>query len=275
MFYGRSFACHKKSGHGGVSLHNGIAQSCDVYFYNVGRLAGIDTIAKYAELVGLGRKTGIDLPGEKDGVVPSSAWKIRTLREKWYEGETISVAIGQGATTVTPLQLAYAYGGLVNGGVWMKPHLVDDGHPPQVDHKAEFNPANLGKVLDGMCAVVSEGTANASRLPNITMCGKTGSAQRVSNDYLKSRKGGTGGEELKDDAWFVGFASRENPEIVVAVLYENGVHGPLAAPVVRDVIKAYYDKKARQKQGSPAPNLSAALSLTGPGTARAEGAKAR
>jgi len=256
-FFGRYFKCHKKGGHGTVSLHKGLAQSCDVYFYNVGLKAGIDTIAKYAEMVGYGRKTGIDLPGEKEGVVPSSAWKIRTFREKWYEGETVSVAIGQGATTVTPLQMAYAYSGLVNKGVWMRPHVVDDGRKPQVDHTAVINPANLGKVLDGMCGVVNEGgTGAAARLPDIVLCGKTGSAQRASNDFLKTKQGE---EEFKDDAWFVGFASRDNPEIVVAALFENGVHGNFAAPIVRDVVKAYYDKKSRQKQSAPAPNLAAWL----------------
>jgi penicillin-binding protein 2 len=272
-FYGRYFKCHKKGGHGSVSLHKGLAQSCDVYFYNVGRLTGIDTIAKYAEMVGYGRKTGIDLPGEKEGVVPSSAWKVRTFREKWYEGETISVAVGQGATTITPLQLAYAYGGLVNQGVWMRPHVVDDGRRPLVDHTGVINPANLAKVLDGMCAVVNEGgTGAAARLPDIVLCGKTGTAQRASNDFLKTK---VGEEEFKDDAWFVGFASRDNPEIVVAALFENGVHGNYAAPIVRDVVKAYFDKKSRQKQAAPAPDLSASLTLLGPGASAAAGSRPR
>jgi penicillin-binding protein 2 len=257
-FYGHYFKCHKKTGHGRVNLHQAIAQSCDVYFYNVGKMVGIDAIAKYAQMAGLGKKTGIDLPGEKDGVIPSTAWKIRNYREKWYEGETISVAIGQGAVTVTPLQLAYAYSGLLNNGVWMRPHIVDDGHPPQVQHKAELNPANLAKILDGMCAVVNEGGTGASvHMNEIVLCGKTGSAQRVSNDFMKTKQGQ---DAFKDDAWFVGFATRANPEIVVVALYENGVHGPLAAPIVRDVIKAYYDKKARQKQTGAPQNLTAAMS---------------
>ena len=260
-FYGRSFKCHKKTGHGTVNLHSAIAQSCDVYFYNVGKLTGIDTIAKYAQMAGLGRKTGIDLPGEKEGVVPSSAWKIRNYREKWYEGETISVAIGQGAVTVTPLQLAYAYSGLLNNGVWMRPHILDDGHPPVVEHTAEINPLNLAKVLDGMCAVVNEGGTGASvHMNDIVLCGKTGTAQRASNDLLKTK---LGEEAFRDDAWFVGFATRLNPEIVVVALYENGMHGPLAAPIVRDVIKAFYDKKARLKQAGVPQNLAAAVA--GPG----------
>jgi penicillin-binding protein 2 len=264
--FGRFFKCHKKGGHGAVTLHKGITQSCDVYFYNVGLRTGIDAIAKYAEMVGYGRKTGIDLPGEKEGVVPSSAWKIRTFREKWYEGETVSVAIGQGATTITPIQLAYAYSGLVNKGVWMRPHVVNDGRKPQVEHTAAINPLNLGKVLDGMCGVVNEGgTGAAAHMPDIVLCGKTGSAQRVSNDFMKGHKEEE--DEFKDDAWFVGFASRDNPEIVVAALFENGVHGNYAAPIVRDVVKAYFDKKRRQQQPGPPPSLSAALSLAGPARA--------
>jgi penicillin-binding protein 2 len=193
--------------------------------------------------------------------VPSSAWKIRNFREKWYDGETISVAIGQGAVTVTPLQLAYAYSGLLNNGVWMRPHIVDDGHPPQVQHTAEINPANLAKILDGMCAVVNEGGTGASvHMNDIVLCGKTGTAQRASNDLLKTKLGEVA---FRDDAWFVGFATRVNPEIVVVALYENGMHGPLAAPIVRDVIKAFYDKKTRQKQATAPQNLAAAVGRPG------------
>jgi penicillin-binding protein 2 len=262
-FYGRYFKCHTKRGHGTVELHRAIAQSCDVYFYNVGKIIGIDTIAKYASMVGYGRKTGIDMPSEKEGTVPSTAWKIRTKREKWYEGETISVAIGQGATTITPLQLAFAYSGLVNNGVWMKPHIVMDGRPPVVDHSAVIHPENLAKVLDGMCAVVNEGGTGASvHMNDIVLCGKTGTAQRASNDLLKTK---TGDVNFRDDAWFVGFSSRQNPEIVVAALFENGREGPLAAPMVRDVVKAYFDKKGRQKQAAAPQNLSAVVG--GPGQA--------
>jgi penicillin-binding protein 2 len=111
-----------KRGHGGVNMHSGIVHSCDVYFYTVGNKIGIDGIAEYAEQAGIGKKTGIDLPGEAEGLMPSSKWKLRTQREKWYAGETISVSIGQGAVTVTPIQLATAIGGMANGGTWFKPH---------------------------------------------------------------------------------------------------------------------------------------------------------
>lgn len=239
-YYGRPFKCHKRGGHGTVDLHRGMAQSCDVFFYAVGNKLGIDNIAKYAEMAGLGKKTGIDLPQEKEGVVPSSRWKIRTQREKWYAGETISVAIGQGALTVTPLQLAHAIGGIAMRGTWMRPHVVATDKP-QVRLKADLDPENVARVVNGMYAVVNEwGTGAASRIPGIEFCGKTGTAQKASNDLLKTLKG----EEWKDNAWFVGYAPKVEPEIVVAALFENGEHGDMAAPIVRDVVKAYFDKKA-------------------------------
>jgi len=248
-FYGRYFKCHKKGGHGTVSLHKALAQSCDVYFYTVGNRLGIDKIAEYAELAGFGKKTGIDLPGEKEGTMPSSKWKIRALREKWYAGETISVAIGQGYVTTSPLQLAHAIGGLVAGGVWMRPHIVREAKAATAARKADLKVENVMRVINGMYAVVNEGgTGGGSRIPGIEFCGKTGSAQRASNELMKL---GKLGDEYKDDAWFVGFAPRSAPEIVVAALFENGVHGTLAGPIVRDVIKAYFDKKARIEKKQP------------------------
>jgi penicillin-binding protein 2 len=246
-FYGRYFKCWSK--HGGVELHRGIVQSCDTFFYNVGNRLGIDRIAQYAEMVGFGKKTGIDLPHEAEGVVPSSKWKIRNFREKWYPGETISVSIGQGATTVTPIQLAVAMGGIAVGGMWFPPHLIKDAPRLLPTRRAEINLENVQKVVSGMCGVVNEGgTGVRARLPGIEVCGKTGTAQLASNELLK---GTAYGAAHKDNAWFVGFAPREAPEIVVAALFEGGEHGQLAAPIVRDVMKAYFDKKARLSQPRP------------------------
>lgn len=267
-FYGRYFKCHKKSGHGTVTVRTALAQSCDVFFYTVGNRLGIDKIAKYAALAGLGKKTGIDMTGEKEGTVPSSAWKIRNFREKWYAGETISVSIGQGALTVTPLQLASAIGGIATGGVWMRPHLVKESKNEVPARRAELSPENINLVIDGMWAVVNGGgTGYAARIPGIDVCGKTGTAQLASNDFLKSQKLG---KDFYDNAWFVGFAPRSSPEIVVAALFENGEHGPAAAPIVRDVIKAYFDKKARkQGQGQPKVNLAKDMFLSpAPGVAQ-------
>jgi penicillin-binding protein 2 len=246
-FYGRYFKCWGK--HGTVGLHEGLVHSCDTFFYNVGNRLGIDRIAQYADMVGYGHKTGIDLPHEAEGLVPSSRWKIRNFREKWYPGETISVSIGQGATTVTPLQMAAAIGGIAIGGMWFQPHMIAEAHLLPA-RRGDVNLENIQKVIDGMYGVVNEagGTGGRARLPGIEVCGKTGTAQLASNDLLK---GTSYGLTHKDNAWFVGFAPRQNPEIVVAALFESGEHGQLAAPIVRDVLKAYFDKKARLSQPQP------------------------
>jgi len=243
VFYGKLFHCDLKTGHGTLDLHRAIVHSCDVYFFNVGNRINIDTIAEYANLAGLGKKTGIDLPAEAEGVIPSSKWKLRTQREKWYAGETISVAIGQGPVTVTPIQLASAIGGLALGGEWHRPHLVKET-TPEPPHRADLNPDNVATVKSGMYGVVNEGGTGASaRINGIQVCGKTGSAQRISNELAKSNR--ELAREMKDNGWFVGFAPCDHPEIVVAALYEASEHGYLAAPIVRDVIKAYFDKKVR------------------------------
>jgi penicillin-binding protein 2 len=243
-FYDRFFRCHRAGGHGRVGLYQAIAQSCDVFFYNVGNRLGIDAIARYAELAGFGRVTGVDLPHEASGLVPSTRWKVRTMRQRWYAGETISVAIGQGALTVTPLQLAHAIGGLSLGGVWHRPHLVRDETGKVRPRVADFNVRHAVEIVRGMWGVVNDGGTGArARLPGIEVCGKTGTAQLASNEVLRNTK--LGGS-LKDNAWFVGFAPHENPEIVVAVLFEGGEHGQLAAPIARDVLKCYFDKKAKR-----------------------------
>jgi penicillin-binding protein 2 len=167
---------------------------------------------------------------------------MRLFRQKWYAGETISVSIGQGALTVTPLQLARAIGGIATGGVWQKPHLVIDEAPKEPARKGDLKIDNVLQVIDGMHAVTVSGTGRRAAIPNIEVCGKTGTAQLASNELLKS----AAGRHMKDNAWFVGFAPRQSPEIVVVALFEAGEHGNLAAPIVRDVMKAYFDKRARK-----------------------------
>ena len=250
-FYGRQFKCHifGKGGHGHVELHDAIVKSCDIFFYNLGKRLGIDRISYYASQLGLGRHTGIDLPGEQEGLVPSEEWKERTFKQKWYPGETISVAIGQGAITATPLQLAHTIGGVAMGGAFHRPHLLlgaKDTDQPSFP----ISEATTEKISQAMLGVVGEagGTAHLVHLEGIEFCGKTGSAQLISNEG-KARAGHVTGKQLVDNAWFVGFAPRRNPEIVVAVLVEHGVHGAsAAAPVARDIIKAYYDKKSSQEK---------------------------
>src|SRR5215203_2014147 len=254
-FYGRYFRCHLRGGHGRVDLRKAIAQSCDVFFYTLGNKMGIDAIAKYSEMAGLGSKTGIDLPHESEGVVPSSKWKMRSFREKWYAGETISVSIGQGALTVTPLQLAHAIGGIATGGIWTKPHLVVDQAPKEGARRANIQIENVLKVISGMHAVVNGGGTGArAKLPGLEVCGKTGTAQLASNEMLK---GSAAGRAMKDNAWFVGFAPQDAPEIVVVALFEGGEHGNLAAPIVRDVIKSYFDKQVRLNHNTQLASLPA------------------
>ena len=278
FFYGRYFRCHKKGGHGRVTLHDALVQSCDVYFYTLGNRLGIDSIAETSKLVGFGEPTGIDLPHEEDGTVPSTGWKLRFYREKWYAGETISVAIGQGALTTTPLQIASAMGGLALGGEWHQPHLVphdemqsirQDFQPPE-PRRAELDPNAVREIVRGLWGVVNEaGTGVRSRIPGYDVCGKTGTAQVVSRQYAKDHDE----EASKDNAWFVGFAPCEAPEIVVVALHEHGEHGHIAAPIVRDVIKAYFDKKQRtrwtQRKTTSAPAQTASnFSMLAPRSVR-------
>jgi len=245
-FFGHYYMCWGT--HGAVSLHKGMAQSCDSYFYNVGNKTGIESIAFYATQAGLGAKSGIDLPNEAAGTVPSPEWKLRNYRQKWFAGETISVSIGQGALTATPLQIARAIGGLAAGGVWHVPHLTLSATKDEKPHEWAVNAENVRKIVYGTYGVVNEGgTGGRAKLPGVDVCGKTGSAQVASGEYEKTHK------DLKDNAWFVGFAPCYNPEIVVAVLWENvGLHGQFAAPTARDVMKAYFDKKERAAEAEAA-----------------------
>jgi penicillin-binding protein 2 len=257
-WYGNIFHCHSK--HGTVAMHTSIVQSCDVYFYNLGNKLRIDRLAQYAQVSGLGEKTGIDLPGEAEGLVPTEKWSLRTRRDKWYPGETISVSIGQGALEVTPLQLATSIGGLSVGGRWYTPHLLKTAAPPDPKHTAMWSPDNVAKVVSGMYGVVNEGgTGTAAAIPGVTVSGKTGSAQRISNALAKSNSAVA--KENQDNGWFVGFAPRDNPEIVVAVLVEAGIHGgSTAAPIAREVMKAHFDKKQRTARPNPT-DLAAMLHL--------------
>jgi penicillin-binding protein 2 len=237
-FYGHFYKCEKV--HGAIQLHRAIVLSCDAYFYNVGVKLGIDQIAFYGEKAGFGHKTGVDLPGEAEGIMPSTAWKARNYHQKWFGGDTVSVAIGQGAVTVTPIQLASAIGGIAVGGQWHRPHLLIADTKTEQPRVWALKEDNVKKVVAGMYGVVNEGgTGGRAIIPGLRVCGKTGSAQTASLDYAKTHKG------VKDNSWFVGFAPCEAPEIVVATLWEGGVQGAYSAPIVRDVMKAYFDKKAR------------------------------
>lgn len=256
--YGTVRHCWWKAGHGAVQLHHAIVQSCDSYFFTLGDKLGIDVLAHYGDLVGFGKLTGVDLPNEKPGLMPSREWSIRVRHQKYYAGETPSVGVGQGALTVTPLQLARAIGGMAIGGTWFRPHLLKNLTEPERPVRADLDPENVNEVVYGMYGVVNEGgTGTLAKLPDIDVCGKTGSAQVASMAYTKAASAEKDGEDLRDNAWFVGFAPRQDPEIVVAVLVEHGIHGGYEAPIVRDILKAYFDKKARTQALKERENAAA------------------
>src|SRR6202047_821920 len=251
-FYGRRFGCWVKGGHGPVSLEKAIYQSCDVFFYTLPEKFGVDRIARYATALGLGQKTGIDLPNEVSGVMPSEEWKLRNLKQKWFAGARISVGIGQGAVAITPVQLMRAIAAISMGGRMVVPHVVDPTGLPQgyveVNHYTDVknipidaNGWNL--ITDAMGRVLlPEGTAQSAHIPGIDIAGKTGSAQVVS---LATRAKHAHDERLNQNGWFVGFTPRRNPDIIVVVLFEGGEHGRLAARLATQVIKAYVDKQRR------------------------------
>src|SRR5271157_1785219 len=252
-FYGRFFKCWitGHGSHGTVGISKAIYQSCDSYFYTLAEKLGIGRIAKYATMLGLGQKSGVDLPQEVSGVMPSEEWKIRNFKQKWYAGETISVGIGQGAVATTPIQLMRAVGAITSGGVLVRPHVAfPDQFPPGFKQVANYgDKVNIGLdednwmlITDALAQVVSPvGTAPSAALKGIDFAGKTGSAQTISND-LKKRLGAEG-KHFKDNGWFVGVTPRRNPEIVVAVLLEEGEHGYYAARAASKVIKAYVEKQ--------------------------------
>jgi penicillin-binding protein 2 len=243
----------KHRAHGAVNVHSAIRESCDVFFYTMGKMLGIDKIDYFAKGLGLGAKTGIDLPGEASGLIPSPEWVERSFKHKWYAGETISVAIGQGAVLATPLQLANTIGGVAMGGVFYRPHLAFQDQlralgvdpPDSSPHDFPLSENTIAAVKSGMWAVVNEGggTGGAARCPGIDISGKTGTAQVVSQTLQQSAKS----SEFKNTAWFVGYAPSEKPEIVVSALVMRGEHSTVAVPIVRDVIKAYFDKKLGPK----------------------------
>jgi penicillin-binding protein 2 len=252
-FYGRRFGCWVKTGHGAVDLTKAIYQSCDVFFYTLAEKLGIDRIAKYASALGLGQKTGIDLPDEVSGVMPSEEWKIRNFKQKWFAGETISVGIGQGAIAITPVQLMRAISAISMGGRLVVPHVVNPVGLPsnylEVNHYAEvknvpIQPDGWNLITDAMGRVLlPEGTAPSAYVPGIDIAGKTGSAQIVS---LATRAKHANNADLAQNGWFVGFTPRRNPDVVVCVLFEGGEHGRLAARLATQVIKAYVEKQRRQ-----------------------------
>jgi penicillin-binding protein 2 len=258
-FYGRFYKCHLKGGHGVVDMRHAIEKSCNVYFYTIGNMLGVDKIHKWAERLGLAGKTGIDLPNEQESIVPSTEWKMKRTGERWYPGETISVAIGQGQVSVTPASLAEMITTVANGGTRVTPHViraVDEGQgwkmiaPPTVANRVAFRPETLAALHDGLWMVVNgQGTGVRGKIEGRDVSGKTGTAQVISNEG-RARAKGTGAD-LRDHGWFVFFAPRDNPEISGVIFAEHGEHGFLGAPIAKHVMETYFAKK----EGKPLPAL--------------------
>jgi penicillin-binding protein 2 len=249
-FYGRFFHCDRH--HGVLNIEQAIPLSCDTFFYTLAQKLGIDTIAKYATAFGLGSKTGIDLPNEMAGVMPSTQWEMKNFHQRYYPGNTISVGIGQGETQVTPLQLARAVGGIASGGHFVRPHVVmpdqnisadfrqaiQDNFPGSGDKNFPLNQDTWTIITDGMAAATTNGTAAASHIEGIDFAGKTGTAQVVGGGDTHTKGGAK-----TPNSWFVGMVPRRNPEIVIAVLQEHGDWGSLSAHIAAQMVTTYVNKK--------------------------------
>lgn len=235
----RRFRCWKRGGHGQTSLYKALVQSCDVYFYNVGLKLGIDKISRYAFDFGFGKKTGIELPGEKSGFVPTRRWKRRRFKEPWQKGETLNYSIGQGFLLVTPLQLARMIAAVGNGGRLYRPEYILD-EPPDPESRVQVSPAILSSIRKILVGVTEDrhGTARTCLIPGIHVAGKTGTAQVIKQK--KRRESEKMAWKYRDHALFVAIAPADHPQIAVAVIIEHGGHGgSAAAPVAKEVIERW------------------------------------
>jgi penicillin-binding protein 2 len=255
LFGKRHFACWKR--HGTIDFVRAIKESCDVYFYNVGLNLGIDKVAEYARMFGLGDRTGIKIQGEQRGLIPDSQWKAKSFPKDptWQLGETLSVSIGQGYVSVTPLQMASAYAAIGNGGFVYRPYIVRKierinrdkiEFRPELNRKVEVPSEVFDIVKEGLFKVVNEpgGTAFLSKSTKTIISGKTGTAQVKAFTDMKAVKCPALPMQDRHHGWFVGYAPRENPEIAVAVLTEHTCHGALAGHLAQEVIDTYFNKKA-------------------------------
>jgi penicillin-binding protein 2 len=268
-FYGHYYHCDEK--HGAVDIHNAIPYSCDTFYYTLADKLGIDRISRYATEFGFGQKTGIDLPGEQSGLMPSAQWVMRNYHRKWYAGETISVGIGQGAIEATPIQLARIIGGIASDGHMVRPHVVFPNELPQDFYHAildsfpgsgqvdiPIDPTDWMTITDGMAEVTQPGlyhTAGSAHLEGIDLAGKTGTAQVMSHEALdRTNKG----HSTYPNVWFVGVTPRRNPELVVAVLWQHGEFSYYPARIGAQVVQAYVDKQRSLKHNLPANNATTA-----------------
>lgn len=255
-FKGRVYHDWKKAGHGYVDLHRALVESCDIYFYKMGHEIGIDTIARYAKTLGLGSETGLHLGDEKEGLIPSSAWKLKRWHVPWQEGETLSVAVGQSFVLVTPIQMVRLISAIFNGGILFQPQVTKYVNKENEEKLFQFTPNSLSRlsikkenmelVKKALIGVVNEprGTGKAARLDQLEVAGKTGTAQVIS---LPKGKESAREKEIpykfRDHAWFVAIAPSENPTIALAVLIEHsGTGGSVAAPIAKEILKCYFNK---------------------------------
>src|SRR5580693_5205426 len=266
---------HCDEHHGAVDIYNAIPFSCDTFYYMLGDKLGIDRIVKYANEFGYGQKTGIDLPGEQSGLMPSPDWLIKNFHHRWYPDETLDVAIGQGAVEATPIQLARIIGGIASGGHLARPHVVfpdqlssdfnkslEDSFPGTGDAYVPIDPANWEIITNGMAEVTQPGmfhTAGSAHLEGIDIAGKTGTAQEMSHEALEKT---TKGRSTYPNVWFVGLVPRRNPELVVAVLWQNGEFSYYPARIGAQVIAAFVNKK-RRLAGNLPPEKAAAPTEVG------------
>jgi penicillin-binding protein 2 len=252
-FYGRFFHCDKH--HGVLAIEQAIPLSCDTFFYTLAQRLGIDTIAKYATALGLGTRTGIDLPNEMAGIMPSTKWEMKNFHQKYYAGNTISVGIGQGETQVTPLQLARALAGIASNGHLVRPHVVApdqipaqfrqavlDSFPGSGDSTLPLESATWMTITDAMAAATTTGTASAAHIDGVDFAGKTGTAQVVGGGDTHVKGGAK-----TPNSWFVGMVPRRNPELVVAVLQEHGDWGANSAKIAARMVALYVAKKRKQE----------------------------
>jgi penicillin-binding protein 2 len=278
-FHGRFFKCWESNGHGYVNMRHALEKSCNTYFYTIGNLLGVDRIHKWSSVLGLGERSGIDLPNELKGLVPSTEWKQRELKERWYPGETISVSIGQGQVNVTPLSLAVMMMTVANGGTRYTPHVlkaVDDGEgwkpvppaPPQ--SVVRMKDSTVAALHEGLWMVVNAaGTGGRARIHGYNVAGKTGTSQVVSNQGKAAAA--RAGQDVRDHGWFVFFAPHDKPEIAGVIFAEHAEHGYLGAPIAKYAMETYFAKKegrplpALPKPQAPAVITTAAGAPTGPG----------
>lgn len=262
---GRRFSCSRADygAHGVMDVRHAMEKSCNVFFYTVGSKLKIDTIHEYAEKLGIVGKTGIDLPSESTSFVASTEWSLRERKQPWYPGETISVSIGQGAVNVTPIGLATMVATMANGGTLITPHVlraIDTGKGkgweatpiPPPKSSLFIKPDNLQAIRDGLWMVVNAaGTGRGARIEGRDVSGKTGTAQVISNEGRAAAKGRTL-KNLEDNAWFVFFAPRDNPQIAGVVFVEHGGHGgTTASPIAKHVLETFFAKQ----DGKPLPVL--------------------